>query len=126
MHTSTMKIQNVSSTDKDVPELTKEDPYQPVPGSAEEMAYKMSDQKNDLSVDFTASLAKHKHNGQDSYKLSIYDLLGSLRTVTATPGWIPVRFAEQFAFYENGGTRRIYIYGVDQNGVGAWRYVALT
>lgn len=121
-----MKIQNVNSTDKDVPELTKEDPYQPIPGSAEEMAYKMSDQKKDLDNDFTASLSKHEHNGQDSRKLNIYNLLGSLRTVTATPEWIPVRFAEQFAFYENAGTRRLYIYGVDQDGVGAWRYVALT
>lgn len=121
-----MKIQNASSTDKDLPELTREDPYQPVPGSAEEMAYEMSDQKSDLVVDFTANLSKHTHNGQDSRRISIFDLLGALRTVDATPTWIPVTFAEYFAFYENAGTRRLYMYGVDQSGVGAWRYVALT
>lgn len=122
-----MKTQNNSSMDRDVPELTKEDPYQMVPGSAEALAYEMTDGHRDsLNSNFASTIKKHKHTGDSSERLNIFDLVGSMRRVSVAPAWYPINFVQQFAFYENAGTRRLYIYGVDQDGTGAWRYVALT
>lgn len=75
---------------------------------------------------FPDSSAKHDHDGVNSQKVNFMDLVGRIKLVDAKPAWIPKNFYEQFAFYENGGTRRAYIYGTNNDGSSDWYYVTLT
>lgn len=117
------QLRKKASKQQDIPSV--EDPYALDPESPEAKAYEMSRGKGIFSQ-FPNDVNGHEHDGQNSKRVDIFDLVSMLRTVSDTPTWVPVRFAEQFAFYENAGTRRLYVYGVDQNGTPAWRYVALT
>lgn len=120
-----MTQQKRKASKNTLPSLDSEDVYALDPESPEQKAYDMSRGKGIFSQ-FPNDVNGHNHNGEDSKRINVFQLVGMLKTVSATPTWVPVIFAEQFAFYENGGTRRLYVYGVDQNGTGTWRYVALT
>lgn len=66
---------------------------------------------------------RHTHDGANSERIGIENLVGFIRTVSAAPTWIPKSFEEQFALYANGATYRLYCYDSINK---AWRYAALT
>jgi hypothetical protein len=51
------------------------------------------------------------------------DMVGSIETVTAVPTGKPTNFINQFKFYSNGSTYRLYIYNAKSD---VWRYSSLT
>lgn len=51
----------------------------------------------------------------------IHALRKKKRPVSAVPTYVPRNLIEQFVLYENGATRRLYVW-VE----GTWRYAALT
>lgn len=56
-----------------------------------------------------------------TYAILLQQLRVIKRPVSSAPSTTPRTFFEQIQYYENGSTRRLYIYIS-----GTWRYVALT
>lgn len=55
------------------------------------------------------------------YKTLIDEFRRFKSSISSAPTGVPKNFFEQFEFYENGATRRLYVY------VGSsWRYCSLT
>jgi hypothetical protein len=53
----------------------------------------------------------HRHKGGSSGpRIDIVDLNGLIPTVSAAPTYIPTKFQEQFRIYQNGATKRLYMY----------------
>lgn len=51
------------------------------------------------------------------------EAIGIIDTVTAVPTGKPINLINQFKFYSNGSTYRLYIYDAKNN---VWRYTSLT
>lgn len=51
------------------------------------------------------------------------NLIGSLEVVSAVPTGKPTKFIDQFKFYSNGSTYRLYVYNSASD---VWRYTSLT
>lgn len=107
------------------PTFDLKDEWAPDPDSPEALLQKATQRTKPLT-DYEGDVKAHTHDGKNSQKLNFFDIVGMIRNVNATPTWTPRTFIEQFAFYENGGTRRLYVYGQDANGTPSWRYTALT
>lgn len=96
--------------------------YQPEAGSALEAVHQLA--RGTAADERTvADVAGHTHDGINSQKLDIANLVGFIQTVSAAPTWTPTGFPEQFAIYKNGATIRLYCYDTVNK---AWRYTALT
>lgn len=52
----------------------------------------------------------HRHKGLDSPQIDVIDLIGLIPTVSAAPTYVPTKFQEQFRIYQNGATKRLYVY----------------
>lgn len=96
--------------------------YMPEPGSALESVAKQG-RGETLDPRNLNDTRKHTHDGSNSQKISIANLVGFIRTVAVAPTWVPKNFADQFALYSNAGTYRLYAYDTDGQ---AWRLVVLT
>lgn len=68
--------------------------------------------------------SEDQKDAQPQQSLRLEDLWGTIRRVSAAPTWTPRgRLIDQFAFYVNGATYRLYVYDEISK---AWRYTALT
>ena len=69
------------------------------------------------------TLDSHEHKGFDTGRINFLDIIGKVQTVDAVPSATPRDLQEQIKFYQNGGTKRLYIFDSVAN---TWHYATLT
>ena len=70
--------------------------------------------------DIRRILREHRHEGGESDQINLFDIFGSLETISAVPTNTPTNIYEQNKLYISGLKRRLYVRDVLN---GAWRTI---